>query len=110
MQNLFSIDQLFAQIFPWLSGISWDLGTVLIAIIFLWFIVLAFDWLQEMMLGAWTSHRYRKASDEYLRRAELSREARDSNLRGTDAWKQQDLVYQGWLRKSADASIKGWKK
>ena len=109
MQNLFSIDQLFAQIFPWLSGISWDLGTVLTAIVFLWFLVLGFDWLKIMLLGNLERRRYDAASTEYLNRAEIARGARDTWGKGTKEWLHHDLLYKEWVRKSVNARMKGWR-
>lgn len=109
MTNLFSIDQLFAQMFPWLAGISWDLGTILTAIVFLWFLLLAFDWVQEMLLGKWERSRQYKWADKFSSAAETARAARDTSARGSVSWKEQDLVYRKFLNKAAESRVKGWK-
>ena len=109
MTNPFTIDQLFDQMFPWLSGISWDLGTILTSLVFLWFLLLGFDWVKAMLLGGWERSQYAKWGDRYTSAAEEARMARDTNLRGSAAWAEQDLVYRKFLNKAANARIKGWK-
>ncbi len=46
---MITLNDIFSQVFPWLEGISVDLGTVLIAVLFLSFLVLGFNFIQEMM-------------------------------------------------------------
>ncbi len=46
---MFTLDDIFNQIFPWMEGISIDLGTILIALVFLSFLLLGFDWVMEML-------------------------------------------------------------
>ena len=109
MTNPFSIDQLFAQMFPWLTGISWDLGTILTALVFLWFLLLAFDWIQAMLLGSWERKRHYHWADKFSSAAEDARAARDSNAYGSSAWKESDMVYRKFLNKAAESRVKGWK-
>jgi hypothetical protein len=107
--EIFTIDQLFAQMFPWLAGISWDLGTILTSIVFLWFLLLAFDWVKVMVLGRWESNRHYKWADKFSSAAEEARAARDTNNTGSVSWKEQDLVYHKFLNKAAESRVKGWK-
>lgn len=104
---MFTLDQLFTQIFPWLEGISWDLGTVLTGIVFLWFLVMAFDWLKEMFLGRMESSRYHKAAGFYYNEAKRVRDMRDMLNKDTIDYEEADLLYKSYLRKSASLRVKG---
>ncbi|SHO45294.1 hypothetical protein [Desulfopila aestuarii] len=106
---MFTIDMIFDQMFPMLSEISWDLGTVLTGMVFLWLIAEAATLLWEMIDGRLQGHVARRNADTYLSRAEEARRARDTNAAGSAAWMQQDMVYKRFLRKSADSSVKGWR-
>ena len=107
--EMFSLDTLFAQIFPWMTGISWDLGTILTGLVFLWFLILGFDWVKEMLLGNWERNQSSKWADRYSSAAEEAFMARNTNRRGSAAWQEQDMVYRKFISKAADQRIKGWK-
>jgi len=106
---MFTIDMIFDQMFPMLSDISWDLGTVLTGMVFLWLIAEAGILVWEMIDGRLQGHFARRDADTYLSRAEEARRARDANAAGSAAWIQQNMVYQQFLRKSADSQVKGWR-
>ena len=106
---MFTIDMIFDQMFPMLSDISWDLGTVLTGLVFLWLIGEAGALLFSMIDGRLQGHFARRDADTFLSRAEEARRARDTNAAGSAAWIQQDMVYKRFLRKSADSTIRGWR-
>jgi hypothetical protein len=106
MNNLFSIDDLFAQMFPWLSAISWDLGTILTSIIFLWFIVLAFDWVKEMLDQRISMNGYRKMSDNYFDNAKEEFQRRSKLTEGTLKWEESNMLYKQYLSESATLKVK----
>jgi len=105
--EMFSIDQVFDQIFPWLSGISWDLGTILTSLVFLWFLLLGFDWVKVMLFGHLEQKRYIRHADHLYDRAESALKTRDVFDKGSIEWAEQDLMYKRYLRKSVDSRVKG---
>lgn len=109
MTGMFTIDQIFDQLFPALSGISWDLGTLLTALMFLWIIAEGATLLWEMMDSRIQGHFHRKDADYYLEQAEYARFTRDELIRDTALWDVEDLVYKKYIRKSADSYVKGWR-
>ena len=107
--QMFTLDTLFAQIFPWMPAISWDLGTILTALVGLGLMLTAFDWVQEMLLGKWERSRHYKWADQFYSAAEEARAARDTNLKGSVAWDEQNMVYRKLLDKASSSRVKGWK-
>lgn len=106
---MITIDDIFTQIFPWMEGISIDLGTILIALVFLSFLILGFDLVMDMLGARINMHQQSKWSDKFYEAAENARAARDTNTRGSSAWLQQDMVYKDFLRRSAKSSVKSWR-
>jgi len=106
MNNMFSIDDLFSQMFPWLSGISWDLGTILTSIVFLWFLLLAFDWVKVMFDNRIYSGRLIKSADSYYGEAESILAERNNYFKESIEWEESNLRYKSFLRKSVDARVK----
>jgi hypothetical protein len=109
MNNMFSIDDLFSQMFPWLSGISWDLGTILTSIVFLWFLLLGFDWVKAMFGLRIDRHFEGKHADYYFEQAESARSSRDTHAEGSIHYEEQNLIYKNFLNKSVNSRIKGWR-
>ena len=103
------MDDIFSQMFPILSGISFDLGTVLTAILFLGFLVIGFDLIKAMLFGRMDRHYASKHADYFYSQAEQARQSSDSNTRGSIGWEEQNLIYQRFLRKSVDSRLKGWR-
>ena len=106
---MFTIDQLFSQIFPWMEGISWDLGTILTALVFLWFLVLAFDWVMMMMGDRVMVSRSRKAADYWEEEARTVAMSRDTLQRGSTDWAVQDALHRKMVRRAADLRMKSWR-
>lgn len=105
---MFTLDQLFDQIFPWLSGISWDIGTLLTGLIFLSFIALGFDWVMQMFGMSMERRRYNSWSERYYSAAEEALDRRGYFEKGSSEWLKHDMMYKELLRKSAKSQVKGW--
>lgn len=108
MDTMYTMDQIFSNMFPMVKGISWDLGTVMIGIFTLGFILIGFDFIKDMLFGRFESSRNRRWADKYLDEAENIREARNTLEKGTAAWDEQDLLYKSFVRKSAKLREKSW--
>ncbi len=106
---MFTINDIFNQIFPWLEGISWDVGTVLTGIVFLGFLVLGFDWVMSMLDYRFQISRSNDWAEKYYLSAENARNVRDSFSKGSIEWENQNMIYKKFLNKSADARVRGWK-
>jgi len=95
--------------FPMLSGITWDLGTLLTALVMLWMIAEGAGLLWTMMDRRIQGHFSRKHADYWLDQAEDVRRARNTLQSGSSAWAEQDLLYKKMIRKAADSRLKGWR-
>jgi hypothetical protein len=110
MNEMFTMQDIFSQMFPFLSGISFDLGTVLLGILSLGFLIVGFDLIKAMLFGRYERYQYGKHADYYLSQAEEARMARDTQASGSVRWQEQDMIYRRFLKKSVDSRIKGWRR
>ena len=101
---MFTIDQLFAQMFPWIEGVSWDLGTILIATVFIWVIIMAFGLIKDMLSVRLANNQ----ADFYYEKAEEALNARMESHQGSIEWEQNDMLYKRYLRKSVDSKMKDY--
>ncbi len=104
---MFTIDQIFTNIFPWLEGISWDVGTLLTGLLFLSFLVLGFDYLKLMFFGRFEVQRFNKAADKYYDEAESAWNERDTFDQNSLEWEERNLTYKSLLKKSVDSRVRG---
>ena len=63
---MFTLDTIFDQLFPLLSDVSWDLGTVLTGMVFLWILAEGATLLWEMMDNRLQGHIAGRNADRYL--------------------------------------------
>lgn len=96
---------IFQSIGTLTGGLISDLSSVIVGLVALSFIALAVDHITWLLSG--TMHR--RMSNKYYERAEMVRQARDTNSRGSAAWLQQDMLYKRFLRRSVDESEQGWR-
>lgn len=101
------MQDVFSQMFPMLSGISLDLGTILLALLGLGFLMIGFDLVKVMLFGQYERNRYFRASKYYYDEAKTARSMRDMFQEGTIEWEEQNLLYKNSIRKSVDMRIKG---
>lgn len=106
---MITIDDIFAQIFPWMEGISIDLGTILIALVFLSFLVLGFDYVMQMLGTRMQTNRNSLWADNYYKAAESARQSRDTWNKDSIEWEEQNSLYKKFLNKSTDARASAWK-
>ena len=106
---MITMDDIFTQMFPFLEGISLDLGTVLLGVLGLGFLIIGFDLVKAMLFGRYERYSSRKSADYYFDQAEHARMARDTQSAGSTRWQEQDMIYRRFLRKSVDSRMKGWR-
>ena len=99
-ENMFTLDQLFDQIFPWMTGISWDLGTVLTGLVFLWVLAEAFNLLSQMLLGRIGGYISDRDSDHYLDQARKQESMAMEYSEGSIEREYHSLMQKSYLNDS----------
>ncbi|MGL1932720.1 MAG: hypothetical protein OCC45_13325 [Desulfotalea sp.] len=98
---MFTLEDIFKQVFPFLEGISFDVGTVIVAMLLISFIVIGFDYVRDIL----ESFLLGRQADAFSSSASTALSARNSFSKGSQEYDKADMMYRGYLNKSASADI-----
>ncbi len=103
------MDQAFQIALPLVGQIQLDIGTVLSAMIGFMFLIAGFDLVKLMLFPRWQASRFSSSADYWEDQARTVRTARDSHMKGSFEWDEQNKLYHRLLNRSTSMRMKGWR-
>lgn len=91
---MFTLNDIFTQLFPALEGMSVDVGTVIVGMLALTVICCGFDFVKDILLNRVHSMANERRANKYLSQAEKSRENMGLYEEGSFAYEFERRIYQ----------------
>lgn len=104
---MFEIDDIFSAVFPFLEGISFDVGTLIVGMLLLTFIVIGFDYVKDVLGSMVNTSFNNRQAKYYYNQAEKYRSSMGSLNPDSLGYEEAQMLYKANLRKSVSHRVSG---